>query len=105
MLQVLLNQNGPFKRAPGEFALRIPICVLWWGALLLFHANKHFREKETFELLPRLAIFADSYCAIKPQPPEPDMVSKIPISGSNLLERTFGNPIRANYPLLYANPL
>lgn len=79
MLQVLLNQNGPFKRAPGEFALRIPICVLWWGALLLFHANKHFREKETFELLPRLAIFADSYCAIKPQPPESDMVSKIPI--------------------------
>lgn len=76
MLQVLLDQNGSFKRASGEFALRIAICILWRGALFLFYANEHFREEEAFELLPRLPIFADSHSTIEPQAPKPILVSR-----------------------------
>ena len=76
MLQMFLDQNRTFKRASGEFALRIAICILRWGALLLFHANEHFREEETFELLPRLPIFADSHSPIEPQSPKSTVISK-----------------------------
>ena len=76
MLQVFLDQNRSFKRASGEFALRVAICILWRSALLLFHANEHFREKEAFELLPRLAVFADSHSSIEPQSPKSTFVSK-----------------------------
>ena len=66
MLQVLLDQNRSFKRASGEFALGISICILWRRALLLLHADEHFREEEALELLPRLAVFADSHSAVEP---------------------------------------
>ena len=75
VLQMLLDQDGPFKRAPGEFALRIPICILWWRALFLFHADQHFREEEALELLPRLAVFTDSHSAVEPQSSKSDMVN------------------------------
>lgn len=64
MLQMLLNQNRSFKRASGEFALGVAVGVLWGGASLLFDANEHLREEETFELLPRLPVFADSHSTV-----------------------------------------
>lgn len=46
MLQMLLDQNRPFKRAPCELALGIAVSILWRGASLLFDANEHFREEK-----------------------------------------------------------
>lgn len=64
MLQMLLNQNGSFKRASCEFALGVAVGVLWWGASLFFDADEHLGEEETFELLPGLSIFADTHCTV-----------------------------------------
>lgn len=75
MLQVLLDQNRSFKCASGEFALGISICILWRRALLLLHADEHFREEEALELLPRLPVFADSHSAVEPQSPKSDFVN------------------------------
>ena len=75
MFQMLLDQDGSFKRAPGEFALGISICILWRRALLLLHADQHFCEEEALELLPRLAVFADSHSPVKAQSPKSDIVN------------------------------
>ena len=71
MLQMLLNQNGSFKRASGEIALRIAIRILRWSTFLLFDANEHLGEKKALKLLPRLPVFAHSNCAIESELPEP----------------------------------
>ena len=75
MLQVLLDQYGSLERAPRELALRIPICILWRSALLLFHTDQHFSEEEALELLPRLAVFADFHSPVKSQSPKSDIVN------------------------------
>lgn len=71
MLQMLLDQDRPFERASGQFAVGIAIGVLRCGPLLLFHADQHFREQEAFQLLPGLPIFAHPHGAVQSQLPEP----------------------------------
>lgn len=65
MLEMLFNQNRPFKRAPCEFALRIALGVLRCGTSLLLDADKHLREKKALKLLPRLSVFSHSNRAIE----------------------------------------
>ena len=105
MLQMFLDQDRSFKRASGEFALRVAICILWGGPLFLLHANEHFREKEAFELLPRLPVFADSHSSIEPQSPKSTLVSEgaILVVKVLLVEHTFGNPVRASCQPLCAD--
>ena len=69
--EVLLDQDGPFQRAPRELARRIAIRVLGDCAFLLFDANQHFREQEALQFLPRLAVSADADRAVQAQFSEP----------------------------------
>lgn len=66
MLQMLLDQNGSFKRASGELALGITIGILWRRAFLFLDANEHFGKEKALELLPRLSVFAHSNGTVKP---------------------------------------
>lgn len=65
MLQMFLNQNRSFERAPSEFALGVALGILWRSASLLLDANKHLGEEEALQFLPRLPVLANSNRAIK----------------------------------------
>ena len=58
---MLLDQDGSFESAFGEFAVGIlGILLLRSDATLFFDADEHLPKEKALELLPGLAVFTDS---------------------------------------------